>query len=213
MKIAPSILNIDLSKLKEVIRQVELVGIDYLHVDIMDGHFVPNLSFGTNIVSNLKELTSTPLDCHLMVQDPERWVSSFAEAGADQITVHVESTPHIHRTIQMIKQSGLKAGVVINPGTSIDAIQDVLEIVDIVLVMSVNPGFGMQKFLPSTIRKISLLSELRDRLGLNFAIEVDGGVNEENAAELKKAGCDILVAGSYIFEGDDIATRVNSLKG
>lgn len=212
MKISPSILSADFANLERDIRLVEEGGADYIHVDIMDGHFVPNLTFGANVVSAIRPITKLPLDCHLMIENPENYIEEFAKAGADIITVHVESTPHIHRAIQLIKNQGVKAGVVINPGTSVEMIMPVLSEIDMVLVMTVNPGFGGQSFIKETVSKISLLDDLKKDKGYSFEIEVDGGISPETAKICKNAGANVFVAGSYIYGDPNPVDRLLSLK-
>jgi ribulose-phosphate 3-epimerase len=212
MKIAPSILSADFANLGRDVLAVEKGGADYIHVDVMDGAFVPNISFGSLIVSAIRPVTKLPLDVHLMIQNPEQYIQEFAKAGADIIMVHVEATPHIHRAVQLIKETGVKAGVVLNPGTPIEAIEYVLKEVDQVLIMSVNPGFGGQKFIPESLVKINRLAALREELGLAFEIEVDGGIGEETAQLCAKAGADVFVAGSYIYGAKDVAKQIAILK-
>lgn len=212
MKISPSILSADFANLERDIRLVEGGGADYIHVDVMDGHFVPNLTFGANIVSAIRPITKLPLDCHLMIENPENYIEDFAKAGADIITVHVESTHHIHRAIQLIKHHGVKAGVVINPGTAVDSILPVLSEVDMVLVMTVNPGFGGQSFIKETVSKITLLNSLKEDKGYNYEIEVDGGISPETAKICKNAGANVFVAGSYIYDANNPIERLMSLK-
>src|SRR5699024_8590930 len=199
MKIAPSILSADFSNLQRDIELVEKGGADYIHVDVMDGQFVPNITFGPNIVQAIRPITKLPLDVHLMIVDPEKYIPAFAKAGADIITEHVEATPHIHRALQMMKALGVKSGVVINPGTPITMIKHVLLIADQVLVMTVNPGFGGQSFIEETVEKIAELSELREQNNWHYSIEVDGGIVPETAQICQKAGADVFVAGSYIY--------------
>ncbi len=212
MKIAPSILSADFANLARDVKLVEENGADYIHVDIMDGHFVPNLTFGPNVVAAIRPHTKLPLDCHLMIEQPELYVEAFAKAGADIINVHVEATPHIHRVLQMIEAAGVRAGVTINPGTPVSAIQHVLGMVDLVLVMTVNPGFGGQKFIPEALEKVTELAELRDLQGFGFEIEVDGGVTHETIGACKEAGADVFVAGSYIYDAEDPAGRLAALR-
>ncbi len=212
VEIAPSILAADFARLGEEIRAVESGGARMLHVDVMDGHFVPNISIGVPVVASLHKATSLLLDVHLMIAEPERYVEAFAEAGAGMISVHQEATPHLNRALSMIREAGAEAGAVINPATPVAALSEVLSICDHVLVMSVNPGFGGQKFIPGACEKIRQLKELRARYNHAYRIEVDGGVDSGNAADLARAGADILVAGTAVFHSGDAAAAVRRLR-
>ncbi len=199
IKIAPSILSADFGRLAEEVRAVEAAGADVIHIDVMDGHFVPNLTIGPLVVRAIRPTTELPFDVHLMIEAPERYIEDFAEAGADWISVHVETCPHLHRTIQQIKSLGKWAGVAINPATPLEALDYILEEIDYVLIMSVNPGFGRQSFIPSSLRKIARLRELISQRGLSVAIEVDGGINLSTISQVSQAGAEIFVAGSAIY--------------
>ena len=212
MKIAPSILSADFANLERDIQLVEKLGVDYIHVDVMDGQFVPNITLGPNVVSAIRPVTKLPLDVHLMIVDPENYVDAFAKAGADIITVHQEATPHIHRAMQMIKAAGVKAGVVINPGTPLCAIEHVLDLADLVLIMTVNPGFGGQSFIESSLDKIAQLKEWKETKGYTYEIEVDGGIVPETAKRCKEAGADVFVAGSYIYNSESPKDRIDALR-
>lgn len=213
VKIAPSILSADFSKLGEEIKDVERGGADYIHVDVMDGHFVPNITIGPLIVEAIRPVTKLPLDVHLMIENPDQYIESFAKAGADYITVHAEACRHLHRTIHFIKSLGVKAGVVLNPATPVQMIEDIIDDVDMVLLMTVNPGFGGQKFIPSVLRKIAAVKKMADNKGLTIEIEVDGGVNEETAKLCVEAGANVLVAGSAVYNQKDRAKAIAAIKG
>src|SRR5699024_7508791 len=202
-KIAPSILSANFSNLGDEIKDVEKGGADYIHVDVMDGHFVPNITIGPLIVEAIKPVTSLPLDVHLMIENPDNYIKGFADAGASIITVHQEASVHLHRTIQLIKDTGVKAGVVINPATPVEMIKDILPEVDLVLIMSVNPGFGGQSFITHAVQKIKQVAAWREEMNLSFEIEVDGGVNVHTAKACTDAGADVLVAGSAVFGKSD----------
>ncbi|WP_082234218.1 ribulose-phosphate 3-epimerase [Halobacillus massiliensis] len=211
-KIAPSILSADFSKLAEEIKEVEHGGADYLHVDVMDGHFVPNITIGPLIVESIRPKTDLPLDVHLMIEQPDLYIEQFVKAGADILTVHQEACVHLHRTIQQIKSHGIKAGVVINPATPAESIKPILREVDLVLLMTVNPGFGGQSFIPSVLEKIQEIDKWRKGSSYSFEIEVDGGVNEETARLCTEAGADVLVAGSAVFNKEDRKAAIESIK-
>jgi len=212
IKIAPSILSADFTKLAEEIKAVEAAGADYIHIDVMDGHFVPNITFGPLIVKAARRVTSLPLDVHLMISDPDKYISAFADAGADIITFHAEVSVHIHRTIQQIKAKGKKAGISLNPATSLNVLEYILEDVDLVLLMTVNPGFEAQKFIPSVLPKIKKLREQIDKRGLKCEIEVDGGINLDTIEMVSAAGADVFVAGSAIFYSDDYKTTIKKMR-
>ncbi len=211
-KIAPSILSADFAKLGEEVKAVEKAGADYIHVDVMDGHFVPNITIGPLVVEGVKKETALPLDVHLMIENPDMYINDFAKAGADIITVHVEAVNHLHRSIQLIRDAGCKAGVSLNPATPLETIEYVLEDIDMVLIMSVNPGFGGQKFIRSTLPKIKKLREMINEKGLNVDIEVDGGVNASTIADVSAAGANIFVAGSAVFNKEDYAEAIKAIK-
>ncbi|MGJ7910637.1 ribulose-phosphate 3-epimerase [Neobacillus sp. LXY-1] len=213
VKIAPSILSADFSKLGEEIIAVEKGGADYIHIDVMDGHFVPNITIGPLIVEAVRPVTNLPLDVHLMIENPDQYIEAFAKAGADYITVHVEACRHLHRTIQNIKSFGVKAGVVLNPATPVESIQHIIGDIDMVLLMSVNPGFGGQKFIPEVLHKIRSVKAMAEEKGLDIEIEIDGGVNPETAKLCVEAGATILVAGSAVYNQEDYALAISQIKG
>lgn len=212
VKIAPSILSADFANLADEIKDVDRGGADYIHVDVMDGHFVPNITIGPLIVEAIKPVTNLPLDVHLMIESPEQYIEQFAKAGASFISVHQEACVHLHRTIQQIKSFDVKAGVAINPATPAAFIEDILPAVDLVVVMTVNPGFGGQAFIPEVVQKINQLNEWRKQRNLSFAIEIDGGVNVDTAKLCTDAGADILVAGSAVFNEKDRQQAITSIK-
>ena len=208
---APSVLSADFGNLQRDIEMINRSAADWFHVDIMDGVFVPNISFGFPVMNVLKKHAQKPLDVHLMLQHPGQYVKAFADAGAYMITVHAEAETHLHRTVHLIKESGAKAGVAINPHTPVSALADIIHDLDLVLLMSVNPGFGGQKFIEHTFRKLDTLTELREKSGSTALIEVDGGVNDQNAPLLYARGADVLVAGNYVFKSADPEAAIRSL--
>jgi len=210
--LAPSILAADLSNLAQQIRFAEIGGADIIHCDIMDGKFVPNITFGPIVVKAVKRTTKLPIDVHLMIEDPDNFIEDFISAGADYISVHQEEVVHLHRTITRIKELGAKAGAVLNPATPVSTLSDILEFIDFVLIMSVNPGFGGQIFIESSIKKIIQLSELRRKMNLSFQIEIDGGIDSKNIKRVSDAGCDMFVVGSSIFNQDNISAATTELK-
>lgn len=212
IKIAPSILSADFSRLGEDIQAVDRAGADYIHVDVMDGHFVPNITIGPLVVDALRKVTDKPLDVHLMIENPDLYIDAFVKAGADIITVHQEAVPHLHRTVQLIKSLGKKAGVSLNPATPVETLDVILDELDLVLIMSVNPGFGGQAFIPSALDKISALRQRITQRGLATEIEVDGGVKIDNIRQIVAAGADVLVAGSAVFSTDDYAATISALR-
>ena len=212
IKLAPSILSADFARLLEDVKKVEKAGCEYLHIDVMDGHFVPNITLGPAIVKSLRKDVNMVFDAHLMIENPDQYIKEFADAGCDIIVVHQEACTHLHRTIQNIKSHGVKAGVALNPATPIETIKYVLEDVDMVLLMSVNPGFGGQSYIPVVTKKIKELRSLIDEMGLDIDIEVDGGVKPSNISEVVNAGANVIVAGSAIFNAGDIDEAVKSLR-
>jgi ribulose-phosphate 3-epimerase len=210
--IAPSLLSADFSRLAEEIETVERAGAGVLHVDVMDGHFVPNITVGLPVVKAISRVTKLPIDAHLMISEPGRYAAEFVKAGANMVSVHVEADAHLHRTVMSIKSAGAKAGAVINPATPLESLQEILEFVDYVLIMSVNPGFGGQKFIPTALDKVRRLRHLIDQRGLPVRIEIDGGVDLNNIQQVVEAGAEIIVAGSAIFGSDDPAVAVRELR-
>ncbi|MDA8098820.1 MAG: ribulose-phosphate 3-epimerase [Nitrospiraceae bacterium] len=214
IKIAPSILSADFSRLGEEIRAVEAAGADLIHVDVMDGHFVPNITIGPLVVQACRKVTKLPLDVHLMIENPELYIADFAKAGSDYLTVHVEAATHLHRLVQNIREhKGVKAGVSLNPATPLETLDYILADIDMVLIMSVNPGFGGQSFIPSALDKIRRLRKMIDERGLRVEINVDGGVKPENGRTVADAGADILVAGSAVFGAKDYAAAIKGIRG
>ncbi len=210
--LAPSILSADFWRLGEQVMACVEGGADLIHFDVMDGHFVPNITFGPVLLENIKKHCPLPLDAHLMIENPDRYIPDFVKAGADMVSVHIENTPHIHRTLELIKSLGARAGVVINPGTPLGALEEVLHYVDFVLLMSVNPGFGGQKFIPRSIQRLRALKAMVQSINPSVLIEIDGGIKEENLLEVARAGADIFVVGSGIFHAQDIRTQTKKLK-
>ncbi|NUM61731.1 MAG: ribulose-phosphate 3-epimerase [Ignavibacteriaceae bacterium] len=210
--LAPSILSADFSNLSQQIRMTEMGGADWIHCDVMDGHFVPNITIGPVIVKAVRKTTKLPVDVHLMIENPDKYLEAFVDAGANYISVHVEEVVHLNRTVNRIKELGCKAGVVINPATPVSALTDIAEYIDLLLIMTVNPGFGGQEFIPNSIRRIEEAVILRSKLNANFLIEIDGGVNSKTIVKAKKAGADIFVAGSAIFHSDNITASTAELR-
>jgi ribulose-phosphate 3-epimerase len=211
-KIAPSILSADFCRLGEEIKAVEAAGADYIHIDVMDGHFVPNITIGPLVVAAARKVTTLPLDVHLMIENPDRYIPEFAAAGADIIVVHAEASIHLHRSIQLIKSLGRKAGVSLNPATPLNYLEYVLADLDLVLLMTVNPGFGGQSFIEESLPKIKALRAMLDKRGLEAELEVDGGVKTDNIARISHAGADVFVAGSAVFGSSDYAATIRKLK-
>jgi ribulose-phosphate 3-epimerase len=212
IKIAPSILSADFSRLGDEIIAIETGGADYVHIDVMDGHFVPNITIGPLVVEAARRVTTLPLDVHLMIENPDRYIADFANAGADIITVHYEAVPHLHRTVQLIHSLGKKAGVSLNPATPINCLDMILDELDLVLIMSVNPGFGGQQFIPACLPKIEALRREIDRRGLSVELEVDGGVKLDNIARIAAAGAEVMVAGSAVYGTDNYGATIAALK-
>lgn len=213
IKIAPSILSADFSRLADEIEKIEQAGADLVHIDIMDGHFVPNLTFGAPVVAAIRKVTKLPFDVHLMVSNPQNLITPFVQAGADIITVHAETAPHLHRLIQTIKEHGKQAGVSLNPSTPLTIVEEVLSDVDMILIMSVNPGFGGQQFIPNAANKITRLKAMLDERNLRVNIEVDGGINAATARQVVAAGANILVAGSAVYGASDPAQAIRAIRG
>jgi len=211
-KIAPSILSADFTKLGEEIKAVETAGADYIHIDVMDGHFVPNITVGPMIVKAARKITDLPLDVHLMIENPERYIDDFIEAGSDVITVHVETATHLHRLLGVVRDAGIKAGAALNPATPLSSIQHVLHTMDMVVLMTVNPGFGGQSFIPAVLPKIEELKRIKDEKGMEIDIEVDGGINVENIAQVARAGANVFVAGNAVFGSSNYAETIALMK-
>ncbi|MDH4007618.1 MAG: ribulose-phosphate 3-epimerase [Desulfuromonadales bacterium] len=212
IKIAPSILSADFSRLAEEVQAVDRAGADYIHIDVMDGHFVPNITIGPLVVAALRKVTDKPLDVHLMIENPDLYIADFAKAGADIITVHQEAVPHLHRTVQLIKSLGKQAGVSLNPATPVETLDVILDQLDLVLVMSVNPGFGGQAFISTALDKIRALRQRITQRGLATELQVDGGIKVDNIREVVAAGADVLVAGSAVFNANDYAATITALR-
>ena len=212
LKLAPSILSADFGHLAEDVKKIEEGGADYIHVDVMDGHFVPNISFGAPVMKCLNGKTDLPYDVHLMIENPDAYIEDFVTPQTEFITVHQEACTHLHRTVQNIKSKGVKAGVSINPATPISTLECILPDVDLVLIMSVNPGFGGQNFIPGALEKVRALAEIKARTGLNFVIEIDGGISLDNVREVIDAGVEMVVAGSAVFKAEDVVERVKAFK-
>ena len=212
LKLAPSILSADFGHLAEDVKKIEEGGADYIHVDVMDGHFVPNISFGAPVMKCLNGKTGLPYDVHLMIENPDMYIDDFVTPQTEYITVHQEASVHLHRTIQNIKSKGVKAGVSINPATPVSTLECILPDVDLVLIMSVNPGFGGQKFIPGALEKVRELAEIKRAKNLDFVIEIDGGITLDNISEVMEAGVEMAVAGSAVFKAEDVAGRVREFK-
>ncbi len=210
--LAPSILSADFSNLAQQIRLVEIGGADWIHCDVMDGHFVPNITIGPIIVEAVRKITKLPIDVHLMIENPDKYLEDFVKAGADFVSVHIEEVTHLNRTIEHIKQLGAKAGVVLNPATPVSQATDIAEYIDLLLLMTVNPGFGGQKFISNSIKRIHEAAALRNKVGASFLIEIDGGVKSDNIKAAQEAGVDVFVAGSAVFRADNISAATTELK-
>lgn len=210
--VAPSVLSADFSRLADEIRAVEEAGADFLHLDVMDGHFVPNITFGPFIVAAMRKLTDIPLDCHLMIENPDKYVDRFIDGGADIVTIHVEASTNVRRDLQMIRDAGRKCGITLNPNTPIDRVSPYFDQIDLFLIMSVFPGFGGQKFIADVLSKVETARAIREQRGLDFAIEIDGGINEETAVASREAGVDILVAGTAVFGGGNYRDAIRILR-
>lgn len=213
IKLSPSILSADFSKLGEQVKEIEIYGADWVHIDVMDGMFVPNISFGMPIIKSIRKLTDLTFDVHLMIEEPGRYIKDFVDAGADMITIHYEADRHIDRTISYIKSFGIKAGIALNPGTPVSMIENLIEKVDMVLIMSVNPGFGGQKYIEYSGRKIEEVKALKDKYNKEMYIQVDGGIDATNIDKVIKAGADSIVAGSAVFKNNEIEKNIEALKG
>lgn len=212
IKIAPSMLSADFARLGEQIEEISGAGADYIHVDVMDGHFVPNISFGASVMKSLNHVSSAPYDVHLMIEDPDKYLEDFVTDRTEFITVHQEACPHLNRTIQHLHSCGVKAGVALNPGSPVCLLDEVLDEADMILIMSVNPGFGGQSLIPSTLKKIRKLAALREQEGYAWQLEIDGGVNMKTIADVSASGVDIMVAGSAVFKAEDLGGRVKELR-